>query len=400
MITEKGEVVMSTEKVRMGIVGTGPRCRALMDCYLQHPALQVVACCDTADGAAEEMAAYIQQVSGQEAAWFISYEAMRQQAVYDALLIACDPDVQVDIACDAMQRGIHVMTEVPAAFSIEQCWQLVKTVEATGVTYQLAEQTRYWRFIRLWRQMAQRGDFGKILYAEGEYLHYEPLWDSFRNRKTGRRVQTADPVYYAQLADWELSWRGRLWRNPILYLPHTLSPLLSITGGRIAKVACFGTRPLSYATEGLTARDLQTAILYNTADTVFSVRAGFTAPYGEKRGTYAHWYQVKGTARTVEWARSTIDTPKQWTPADGWQAQDWTTEDEGAQEAFRTAMHGGADYYPIDAFLDAILHGKTPEMDVYTAVETAAPAILAAQSCEQGGVLLEVPDFRRPEPPR
>ena len=35
-------------------------------------------------------------------------------------------------------------------------------------------------------------------------------------------------------------------------------------------------------------------------------------------------------------------------------------------------------------------------VDVYQAVETAAPAILAAQSAEQGGVLLEVPDFRPP----
>ena len=33
-------------------------------------------------------------------------------------------------------------------------------------------------------------------------------------------------------------------------------------------------------------------------------------------------------------------------------------------------------------------------MDVYRAVETAAPAILAAESAEKGGIMLEVPDFR------
>jgi hypothetical protein len=34
-------------------------------------------------------------------------------------------------------------------------------------------------------------------------------------------------------------------------------------------------------------------------------------------------------------------------------------------------------------------------MDVYRAVETAAPAILAAKSAREGGILIEVPDFRK-----
>ena len=46
-------------------------------------------------------------------------------------------------------------------------------------------------------------------------------------------------------------------------------------------------------------------------------------------------------------------------------------------------------------FADAILNDLTPPMDVYRAVETAAPAILAAESARQGGILLQVPDFRK-----
>ena len=96
--------------------------------------------------------------------------------------------MQVPIAVDAMRRGIHVMTEVPAALSIAECWALVEAVKASGVKYQLAEQARHWQFIRRWREMAQAGEFGKIYYAEGEYLHYEPSWDLFRNKQTGERV--------------------------------------------------------------------------------------------------------------------------------------------------------------------------------------------------------------------
>jgi hypothetical protein len=56
--------------------------------------------------------------------------------------------------------------------------------------------------------------------------------------------------------------------------------------------------------------------------------------------------------------------------------------------------HSGADYYPMAEFVKTIVENTTPPLDVYKAVETAAPAILAAQSIDEGNTCLEVPDFR------
>ncbi|MBQ6819482.1 MAG: Gfo/Idh/MocA family oxidoreductase [Clostridia bacterium] len=385
---------MANKKVRMGLVGTSSRCHALMTCYYMHPDLEIVACCDTAMGKAEHFVGIYQSICGQTLRSYTSYEEMVKKEKLDAVLITCDPDVQVDIAVDAMHKGLHVMTEVPAAFSIEQCEKLVDAVEATGCKYQLAEQTRYWKFIQDWKAMAEAGELGHIIFADGEYLHYEPAWDNFVNRKTGHTVVTSDTTYFAN-PEYRHSWRNWLWRNPIFYLPHTLSPLLSVTGGRITKVSCMGVQPLSYGTPGLNSRDIQNAIMYNDNDTVFSVRTGYSSPYGSKAQTGAHWYQLKGTKKSVEWARSTIDTPKMYdAETKEWTAQEWTCHDPDAPDFIQKAAHGGTDYYPIHYFVDAILNDKTPPMDVYKAVETAAPAILAAQSCEMGGTLLEVPDFR------
>ena len=72
--------------------------------------------------------------------------------------------------------------------------------------------------------------------------------------------------------------------------------------------------------------------------------------------------------------------------------------DEVPPEALASG-HGGTDYYPIRNFVDSLLANTTPAFDVYRAAETAAPAILAAQSVEQGSARLEVPDFR-PGPSR
>jgi len=382
------------KKIRFAVLGSAGRWISVDNVYPVHPNAEFVAMCDIADGYAENAAAHLKEMTGQEAAVYTSYEDMVKNACYDAIIIMCDPDIQVDYAVREMDRGIHVMTEVPAAYTIDQCWALVNAVKRNGVKYQLAEQTRYWHFIDIWRRMAQAGEFGKIYYAEGEYLHYEPAWDYFRNKKTGHRIWTSDPSYDNN-PEWERSWRYRYFKDPILYLPHELSPLLSITGGRIEKVSCFGTRCGSYASEGFDTRDLECALMYNSNDTIFSLRAGFTAPYGHKRETGAHWYQVKGSKKTAEWARSTVDTPKLFDAEKGWEEHpEWCCADPDAPEEFKRALHGGADYYPMYYFMDAILNDKTPPMDVYKAVETAAPAILAKESANQGGIMLNVPDFR------
>jgi len=385
---------MQTKKIRLAALGTGPRWRDLSAIYLRHPAIEIVALCDICHTDISLAAKKLKDEFGYEPRIYASYEEMCQNTVYDAIFIACDPDIQVEYAVREMERGIHVMTEVPAAYTIDQCYALVNAVKRTGAKYQLAEQTRYWNFISQWRKMAQSGEFGKVFYAEGEYMHYEPEWDFFRNKKTGERVWTNDPSYEVS-PDYERTWRYRTFTDPILYLPHELSPLLSITGGRITSVSCMGTARGSVATEGFDTRDLECAIMQNSNGALFCVRAGFTAPYGKRKSTSSHWYQIKGSKKSVEWARSRIDLGKSYSEEDGWiEHPEWSCHDPNAPAEFQTASHGGADYYPMYYFADAILNDKTPPMDVYLAVETAAPAILAAESARLGGKLLEVPDFR------
>ena len=380
---------MSQPTIRIGVAGAGPRGRYLARLYSDHPQCTVTAICDPARPRAEAAAA---NLGRPDIAIFTGFEEMLKAAALDALVITAPPDIQVDLACAAMERGIHVTTEVPAAYSIEQCWNLVRTVEKTGAKYQLSEQTRFWGFIQEWRAMARRGDFGQILFAEGEYLHFE-AWDYWFDPRTGETYRgSAAPPEGKQVVK---TWRHRTFIHPIYYLPHTLSPLLSITGGRITRVSCMGNRPKSYHVEGLETRDMEIALMHTSSDTVLRVAAGFTSPHGPRRATGYHWYQVVGTRCTVEWSRTPSDLPKMWTPTDGWREVDWGLVPGDVPLHIRQSGHGGADWWPVDAFVGAILGKGEVSMNVYDAVETAAPAILAAESAEEGGALKEVPDFRR-----
>lgn len=63
----------------------------------------------------------------------------------------------------------------------------------------------------------------------------------------------------------------------------------------------------------------------------------------------------------------------------------------GATEAQAKSGHGGADFKPVDAFIQAIFNDHQLPMDVYRSLEMTLPAIIAAESGRRGGILLDVP---------
>ncbi len=71
------------------------------------------------------------------------------------------------MAVYAMRQGKHVAVEVPAATSLEECWQLVDVAEQTQRHCMMLENCVYDFFELTTLRMAQEGLFGEILHAEG-----------------------------------------------------------------------------------------------------------------------------------------------------------------------------------------------------------------------------------------
>ena len=129
-------------------------------------------------------------------------------------------------------------------------------------------------------------------------------------------------------------------------------------------------------------------------DAILRMATSFTQPF--PRGGH-HWYQLIGTRGCVEWKRSENDRPKMWLADSEMHDRedvDWRLEREGAPPEASGSGHGGADYYVHTAFRDAVRGINPLTFDVYRAMDTAAPAILAAESIAQGTILMHVPDFR------
>jgi predicted dehydrogenase len=70
-----------------------------------------------------------------------------------------------------MKAGKHCATEVPAALTMDECWELVEVSEKTGRNCMMLEQVNYIEQMLRLLHMCQTGVFGEIVHAAGGYVH-------------------------------------------------------------------------------------------------------------------------------------------------------------------------------------------------------------------------------------
>ncbi|MGH2354351.1 MAG: Gfo/Idh/MocA family oxidoreductase, partial [Chloroflexota bacterium] len=248
-------------------------------------------------------------------------------------------------------------------------------------------------FVEAWRTLVAEGQLGHVTLCEGQYFHYIPD-RSFQDPQTGRFFAPGEVAAHPEARP---TWLNAM--PPIHYLPHELSPMLYVLDDRVQEVVAMSTRSPSYAHPELAQPDMQLALMKTEKDAILRMGVSFAQPHPHQN---YHWYQVLGTRGRVEWKRAARDRPKLWL-ADAQMHDlaevDWRYERRDAPAAARGSGHGDADYYVHAAFRDAVRGVQTLAFDAYQAMDTAAPAILAAESIAQGSRLLPVPDFR-PGPTR
>jgi predicted dehydrogenase len=375
------------DEIRMAVVGLGSRGTGTWLSLLQQMAgYRITAICDPIVALHERAVARLRRPH--EVKVYHRYEDVLADPNVDAVALTVRCREQGALAAQALEAGKHVHAEVPAAHTLEDCWRIVLAVERTGLTYHLAEQTRYWGFVEAWRSLVAEGCLGHITLCEGQYFHYRANW-MFQDPQTGAFYGPHQVAAHPQA---QPTWSQRM--PPIHYLPHEISPMLYVLDDRVIEVVGMSTRAPSYAHPEISQPDMQVALMKTEKDTILRMAKSSAQPHPE---TNYHWYQLIGTRGRVEWKRAARDVPRLWL-ADAQMYDlaevDWRYERTDAPPEARGSGHGDADYYVHAAFRDAVLGKRPLAFDVYRAMDTAAPAILAAESIEQGSRPLRVPDFR------
>ncbi len=291
---------------------------------------------------------------------------------------------------------------------MDEIRNLVQAVEQTGNIYMIGETSYYYPEVIYCRQQFQKGAFGKVVYAEGEYYHD---WDH--------------GLY--DVAKWRggENWRDTAGVPPMYYPTHSTSQIVSVTDAYMTHVSCQGF--VDTHEDGIYAPNANLwHNCFSNESALFKMSDGSCARINEFR-RIGHPGTVRmamfGTAGSFEhnnagavWLtknrseKENLDTlltcrrPSSHIQSD----MDKVTADDGTHHsaapihpvhrlpaAFKGLPngHNGSHQFLVDDFVRACLAKKIPPNNVWDAARYVIPGLIAHESSKRGGELLAIPDL-------
>ena len=322
----------------------------------------------------------------------------------DLVYICTDWVNHVPMAVYAMQHGKHVALEVPAATSVEECWQLVDVAEQTQRHCMMLENCCYDFFELTCLNMAQQGLFGEVIHAQGAYIHnLEPFWAHYQgNWRLEFNQDHAGDVYathglgpVCQVLDIH---RG----DKMEYLVSMSTP--SYNGKKIAK-EMMGTE--EFANGDMTS----TLIKTNKGKTILIQHNVYTPrPYDrlyQLTGTegFANKYPIEGFTLKEENVPSDVIPDHEKLDEHGFVSNEVRDSlmiaykhpiaKDIEEKAKSVGGHGGMDFIMDYRLIYCLQNGLPLDQDVYDAAEWSCLGELTAASIENNGMPVKFPDFTR-----
>ena len=389
--------------IRVGFLGCGGRGGCLLNETLAVGRLlakdgaivQVAAIFDTSAERAQGAAARI-EAAGQPAPRIetADFSSVLAQEGIDIAVIATPWDWHVPMAVAAMEQGIHVALEVPAAVTLDECWALVDASERTQRHCVFLENCCYGYEETLMLNLARAGFFGTITHGEGAYIHdLRSLLLSNQGEGIWRRFPHSA-------------------RDGNLYPTHGLGPIARCMdinrGDRFVKLVSMSSREAGLTEardKSLAAHDPRRAEIYRCGDmntSLIQTALGRTVmlqhdvvtPRPYSRGTLLQG--TKGAFRDYP-AGVYSDTGEHggWAPLETvkeYEAPLWRDQGQLARDS---GGHGGMDFLMMYRLLYCLSEGLAPDMDVYDAAAWSAPGPLSDLSVAAGNAPVDFPDFTR-----
>jgi len=188
-------------KIRVGYIGLGERGSWACHRVCMIPGVETAALCDLRPEAVDEnkkklnewkMPGAMKEYKGSEDSWRKLCEDPDVDVVY--LCVPAPPHARMEIY--AMECGKHVMVEVPAAQTLDDCWAIVETAERTRRHCMMLENCVYGENELLAWNLCHQGYLGTLTHAEGGYIHlltWRHEEDHFRNRQ--RKLEPEEHEY-------------------------------------------------------------------------------------------------------------------------------------------------------------------------------------------------------------
>ncbi|MFZ9330932.1 MAG: Gfo/Idh/MocA family protein [Chitinophagaceae bacterium] len=389
--------------VRVGVVGLGMRGPGAVDRLSYIEGVEIKALCDKYADRVEKAQSILTKkglpaakaYSGEE-----GWKALCESNEIDLVYVTTPWHLHTPISVYAMKNGKHAASEVPAAKTIDECWELVETSEKTKKHMMMLENCCYDFFELLTLNMARNGLFGEIVHAEGAYIH-DLTKDYLFNKNA-----------YADM--WRL--KENMTRNGSLYPTHGLGPIAQCMNiNRGDKFDYLISMSSNDFTMGAMANELASKDDFfkpyanknyrgNMNTTVIKTKHGKTLMVQHDVSTirpYSRIHLVSGTKGAAQkWPG-----PEKIALGHGWMKPE---EQKQLQEKYTLPIvkhigeiaknvggHGGMDFIMDWRLIDCLRNGLPLDQDVYDAASWTSAGLLSEVSLKKRSSSVDVPDFTR-----
>jgi predicted dehydrogenase len=395
-----GYAAPKLDTVRIGFIGLGQRGPGAVERMNKIEGVDIKALCDIRPEKASAAKKLLdntshnpQLYSGGQDEW----KKLCERPDIDLVYIATPWDLHTPMAVHAMNSGKHVCLEVPAATTVEECWQLVETSENTKKHCIILENCCYDFFELLTLNLARQGYFGEIIHAEGAYIHDLVHLNFDKNG------------YYDM---WRLKEN---FRNGSLYPTHGLGPvaqLLDINrGDKMDYLVSLSTNDFSMAPKAkeLAASDdffkpyanktyrgnMNTTVIRTNKGKSIMIQHDVSSPR-----VYSRIHLLSGTKGS---AQKYPEPGRISKSHEGWLTEQEVKELETKYQppivkkvgelAKQIGGHGGMDFLMDWRTIDCLRNGLPVDMDVYDAAAWSVIAPLSEKSVAKKSASVDIPDF-------
>ena len=387
------------DPVRVGFVGVGSQGSSHVKNFLNIEGVEIRAVCDIVEEKVARIQQWVQEAGQPKPSGYsrgkTDFLRMCEQDDLDLVFTATPWEWHVPVCVAAMKAGKHSATEVPAAVTIDECWELVETSENTRKHCVMMENCCYGRAELMVLNMVRKGLLGEIVHGEAGYLH------------DLREIKFSDTG--------EGPWRmpHSVKRNGNVYPTHGLGPLAECMninrGDQFDYLVSMSSKSRGlnlYAEKKFGADHPLTKQNYALGDvntSLIRTKNGVSIILIHDCDTprpYNRINLVQGTNgifrgypdRIYIEGKSELHT---WDPAENYAAEFehplWRTEGEKA----KGAGHGGMDFLEDYRLINALRTGTYPDMDVYDAAAWSAVSELSERSVADRSRPVDFPDFTR-----
>lgn len=398
-----GYAAPKMDTVRVGFIGLGSRGPGHVMNLTKLEGVEIVGLCDIIPEAVLKVKKSIEGLGHNPASYSggkDEWKKLCDRKDVDLIYIATPWDMHAPMALYAMEQGKHVTIEVPAAVTVEECWQLVETSERTRKHCMMLENTCYDFFELLTLNMARQGFFGELVHAEGAYIHNlmelnfskTGYWDMWRLKQNAKRRGSLYPTHglgpICQVMDIN---RG----DRMDYLVSVSSNDFQM-GAMAKKLAASDDFYKEFADDTFNG-NMNTMTIRTIKGRTMMIQHDVTSPR-----PYSRIHLISGTQGTA------LKYPEPGRISKNHQG--WVTEQEfkSLEEKYRPNIvkkvgelakkvggHGGMDFLMDWRVIDCLRNGLPLDQDVYDAALWSAVFPLSEWSVNNRSNSIDVPDFTR-----